>query len=72
MFKKAGPYFTQVRFLLIVLFLKVFQKLSLEFVNIFNISKNGGELCDRKHRRVLATLSNVALQNRKAMLGFKY
>jgi hypothetical protein len=40
--KKAGSYFTQVRFLFVVLFLKVFQKLSLEFVNVFNVSKNSG------------------------------
>lgn len=64
--KEAGPYFTQVRFLFIVLLLKVFQELSLESVNVFNVSENGGQLCNREHCRVLSTLSNVALQHRKA------
>lgn len=41
MLEKAWPYLTQMRFLFVVLFLKILQKLSLEFVNILNISKNG-------------------------------
>jgi hypothetical protein len=57
-----------VRLLFVVPFLKVFQELSLEFVNIFNVSKNSGELRNSEHCRVLATLSNVALQNTKTNL----
>lgn len=41
MLEKAWPYLTQMRFFFVVLFLKILQKLSLEFVNILNISKNG-------------------------------
>lgn len=55
-----------MRFLFVVLFLKVFQKLSLEFVNVFNVPKNSGQLRNREHPRVLTTLSDVALRRTKA------
>lgn len=66
--EKAGADLAQMRFLLIVLLLKVFQERSLEFVNVLNVSEDGGELRNREHGRVLAALSDVALRNQKAHL----
>lgn len=72
MLEKAWPYLTQMRFFFVVLFLKILQKLSLEFVNILNISKNGAQLGCGEHSCMFATLPNVTLETTKTSSVWRY
>lgn len=60
--KKTGAYFTEIWLVFIILFLKVFKKLPLKFVNIFNVAEDYLQLWLSKHIWMFTALAYVTLK----------